>query len=472
MVHAHSSKKVLVIGYTNHALDQFIEELLDVGIPGGDMIRLGSKSTTRTAPLLMKSQRSGKRTREVWSAIDMIKKQRRAFVEQLIPATAAYLRPAGHFEEIMEHLEFSDNDQAFFGYFKVPTDDSGFKQVGKKGKAIQRDYLYDRWKQGMDPGVLHRLVSTEANAIWKMPLDTRKKYINDWTETIIRERVAAVQLPGKEIDKAQENIDELLDEANVELLRSKRVIACTTTAAAMYNKMIRAAKPDIVLVEEAGEILESHVLTALAPTVQQLILIGDHKQLPPKINTYALSIAKGDGYDLNRSLFERLIIQGVPHTTLRKQHRMHPDISLYPRALTYPELLDDPKTFMRKRVKELHSRVIFVDHLEAETNYTALVDRNDTTVKASKQNPFEATMVLKCVKYLSQQGYKTDQMVVLTPYLGQLRLLLGLLETENDPILNELDSHDLIRAGLMTQAAAKVEKRPLRLSTIGEFGLM
>lgn len=151
---------------------------------------------------------------------------------------------------------------------------------------------------------------------------------------------------------------------------------------------------------------------------------------------------------------------------------MHPDISLYPRALTYPELLDDPKTFMRKRVKGLHSRVIFVDHLEAETNYTALVDRNDTTVKASKQNPFEATMVLKCVKYLSQQGYKTDQMVVLTPYLGQLRLLLGLLETENDPILNELDSHDLIRAGLMTQAATKVEKRPLRLSTIGEFGLM
>jgi hypothetical protein len=59
-------------------------------------------------------------------------------------------------------------------------------------------------------------------------------------------------------------------------------------------------------------------------------------------------------------------------------------------------------------------------------------------------------------------------MVVLTPYLGQLRLLRENLKGENDPVLNDLDSASLIQAGLMTQAASKVRKRPLRLSTIGQ----
>ena len=77
-------------------------------------------------------------------------------------------------------------------------------------------------------------------------------------------------------------------------------------------------------------------------------------------------------------------------------------------------------------------------------------------------------MVLKVVRYLGQQGYGTQNMVVLTPYLGQLSVLRDLLRQDNDTILNELDSFEMTRAGLMTEAASKVVKRPLRLSTIGK----
>jgi hypothetical protein len=62
--------------------------------------------------------------------------------------------------------------------------------------------------------------------------------------------------------------------------------------------------------------------------------------------------------------------------------------------------------------------------------------------------------------------------VVLTPYLGQLSLLRQLLSKENDPILNDLDSFDLVRAGLMTPASAAHSKRPIKLSTVGEFKLI
>ena len=80
----------------------------------------------------------------------------------------------------------------------------------------------------------------------------------------------------------------------------------------------------------------------------------------------------------------------------------------------------------------------------------------------------EAEMVLKCVKYLGQNGYGTDEIVVLTPYLAQLQLLREVLSRENDPVLNDLDSYDLVRAGLMPAATAKLSKKPVRISSIGK----
>lgn len=108
-------------------------------------------------------------------------------------------------------------------------------------------------------------------------------------------------------DKCQSRLGATLGKKNREILKLKWFIGCTTTATAIYSKDIRHTSPSIVLLEEAGEILEAHMLTAMTPETKHLILIGDHQQLRPKINNYSLSTEKGDGYNLNASLFERLI---------------------------------------------------------------------------------------------------------------------------------------------------------------------
>jgi len=41
-----------------------------------------------------------------------------------------------------------------------------------------------------------------------------------------------------------------------------------------------------MLVEEAGQVLEAHVLGSLVPSVEHLILIGDPQQLRPTLNNY------------------------------------------------------------------------------------------------------------------------------------------------------------------------------------------
>ncbi|RYP89995.1 hypothetical protein DL770_003898 [Monosporascus sp. CRB-9-2] len=460
-LYSNSKQRVMVIAYTNHALDQFLEELMDAGIPQSSMIRLGSKSTERTAYLLMPRHFNGRLVSGSMAQIAKIKEEQSELREELHSAFEEYFNFTPSFQSIREHLEFSQDDRHFYEAFALPAEEKKWKRVGKKGKEVREDYLFERWRQGGDPGNFTKHVREDLEMVWDMEPALRNEHLTKWVGALIQEKVEGIEELTKTFDLNQQRIDDLYNTSKVELLRSKRIIGCTTTAAAMQQKLIRAASPDVILVEEAGEILESHVLTAMSPSVKQLILIGDHKQLRPKVNNYALTVEKGDGYDLNMSLFERLIRQGFRHTTLRKQHRMDPEISRIARALTYPDLEDGYRTAGRPMIDGLRDRVIFVNHEHPETELPSIADRRDVGYKSSKQNEFESVMVLRLVRYLAQQGYGTDRMVVLTPYLGQLRLLRQKLEKENDPILNDLDAWALIQAGLMTQAASKVGKRPL-----------
>lgn len=72
--------------------------------------------------------------------------------------------------------------------------------------------------------------------------------------------------------------------ASFNSIDSKRIIAATTVGCAKNNQLIKDALPDILIIEEAGEVLEPHLITSLFPSIKQVILIGDHKQLRPKLN--------------------------------------------------------------------------------------------------------------------------------------------------------------------------------------------
>ena len=64
----------------------------------------------------------------------------------------------------------------------------------------------------------------------------------------------------------------------------------------------------IVIVEEAAEVLEAHIVTSMPETTQHLILIGDHQQLKPSPTVYALA----KKYNLDLSLFERMVRETYP----------------------------------------------------------------------------------------------------------------------------------------------------------------
>ncbi|OPB41385.1 hypothetical protein A0O28_0081030 [Trichoderma guizhouense] len=463
--------RILVLSYTNHALDQFLEDLMDIGIDENNMVRIGSKATARTDALRIDTL---SRIPQGRSSLDIRPMLNATRSEQLDTATRLdnllqSLKSQVPLQEILDMLEFSDSGMRYWSAFQVP---DGDQIAGKKNKALKPVDVFDRWLNGKNLGSLGMLaahIDPEDYPIWNIPPERRQTLYNEWANQVRQEQVNDFAQLAETANNLYRQIDSLFKESKRNVVKNRRIIGCTTTGAAMYQSIIRAASPDIVLVEEAGEILEAHVITSLSPSVKQLILIGDHKQLRPKVNNYNLTVEKGEGFDLNVSLFERLIRQGHRFAVLQEQFRSHPDISQFARLLAYPELKDGPKTHDHKPIRGLQKRVVFVHHEHPEEQLNNVSDRRDPTSKASKKNAYEAEMVLKTVKYLSQQGYKSEDMVVLTPYMGQLSLLRQTLSEINDPYLNELDTHDLVRAGLMTQAASKAAKAKLRLSTVDNY---
>jgi len=85
-------------------------------------------------------------------------------------------------------------------------------------------------------------------------------------------------------------LQKILEENDRDVLRSARVVGMTTTNAAMNRSLVVGLGAKVVLVEEAAEVLEAHILTCLSPTNQQLILIGDHCQLRPRTQVVLLGL--------------------------------------------------------------------------------------------------------------------------------------------------------------------------------------
>jgi superfamily I DNA and/or RNA helicase len=141
-----------------------------------------------------------------------------------------------------------------------------------------------------------------------------------------------------------------------------------------------------VLVEEAAEVFEAHIVTALTRDTEHLILIGDHEQLRPNPAVYDLS----HNYNLSMSMFERLINNKVPHATLDTQRRMRPEISKM-MNLIYPNLKNHESVTNYPSVKGLQKNLFFLNHKFLESS---------NELMQSKLNTEEAKLVVRFVQYL------------------------------------------------------------------------
>ncbi|CAM9550665.1 unnamed protein product [Scytosiphon promiscuus] len=285
---------------------------------------------------------------------------------------------------------------------------------------------------------------TQGRSVWALSREERWTLCRHWQQAAAaksRERLASM-------------IDEFFDlwerhnshktQGERAVLREAEVVGMTTTGVAMHQDLVESLGAAIVVVEEAAEVMEAHILAVLTQSTQHLILIaGDHLQLRPKAEVYRLTKESRRGFDLDVSMFERLVEERrVPVHDLATQRRMRPEIADLIRPAVYPNLKDAPHVLRYPSVKGMRQNLFFWDH--------AVPEDSSGTVASSKTNRHEAKLVAGLVLYLLKQGY-TEQgdITVLTPYLGQLFVLKDIVGSSSvlHVQVNERDSAKLDEMG-------------------------
>ena len=174
---------------------------------------------------------------------------------------------------------------------------------------------------------VNAMAEREANVVigvMRLPVKERWRLYHFWLKKFRRKLCEKPQHMATEFHNAAQRLQEINSHTDLKVMERMKVVGMTTTGAARYQHIIQQLASPIVIIEEAAEVLEAHVITALNPDCKHVILIGDHKQLRPSPTVYELA----HKYHFDLSLFERMINNGLDCVTLSTQHRMRPEISL------------------------------------------------------------------------------------------------------------------------------------------------
>lgn len=519
-------RPILLVCQTNHALDNFLVDLRDAGVP--KLLRVGSGSKeewTDSINLLEQRQKTRLRKHETQLKANLANEKKVANQElellcngihlivpaipRVIDQLTTYLAAVSsqthtgivswpyvqatvyrHYPEFYNQITLSARGplaQTFaFEYWAGGGDLENIRslhvQLASRLSQLSTDKATppqeDVDRILLDLSYHAKFQSAQAeSSIWNLPLSERQRLVRGWEMEVDKESFA--QELTKRYFKLRDKTDaikDILNERDIRIMKSHNVIGMTTTACAARWEILRALEVEVLICEEAAEVMEPHTLCSLLPTIKHAIFIGDPQQLRPETNERLLSLETQEGatYRLNESLLERLMMprdlssSAMPTSHLNVQRRMHPDIASLCR-ITYPYLQDHESTRQRAPVHGLEHRMFWWDHREPEL-------KSDDDLK-SHANLHEVDMVASLVEYLLRDGaYSQGDIAVLTPYSGQLAKLHERLSTTCDIWLSDKDRQTLLEDDILALGEESRTTKDevaisdmLRIATVDDF---
>ncbi|KAJ5264543.1 hypothetical protein N7505_007336 [Penicillium chrysogenum] len=479
---------ILVICYTNHALDQFLKHLLDVGIR--KVIRIGGRSQA--------TELEGKNLRVVSKDIGKTRVESQTLgksygsLEECMKSAGYSMKPLHQSQkglswDVMQHflrrrwpriheqLEQPDMDG-----FTTVTDDKLLNWLGVKWMNAQNDQKQN--ESEVDDVRLEGLTRAAKENIHSLSIPDRRILAMSWFKQWQENEAASLFEALDRAASLREDINAVHEEVNRRALIQADVIGITTTALARHIETLRRVGTKVIICEEAAEVMEAHVISALMPGVEHFIQIGDHRQLRPQIQNHSLSLESPTGktWQLDRSQFERRAVgepglKPAPIAQLNVQRRMRPEISQLIRRV-YPKLEDHESVLDLPKVVGMRNNLFWLDHRCDEDS------RHDGSRVKSHSNQWEVDMATALVRHLVRQGeYKSTDIALLTPYTGQLRKLRTSLSSDFEICLSERDLETLAADGIdniedenpESNGRKALEKKTLlqtlRLATVDNF---
>lgn len=467
---------IICVCYTNHALDQLLEQLWASGVK--QIIRIGGQSKSEVlADVNLRKVSQG--TEQTPAEKRLRWELRKSMTESrtVLCALVENLKRAGSVGGLQQYLQ-ARSQKHYAEIFEDSMDEEGFQRVRKRSKDALK-----HWLRGGDDfnGVRARTIEELQEASpFQMNACERQKLYDYWQAEIRETIITQISHEVQEFYEDDQQRKSIRSEIDLRCLNEADVIGITTTGLAKNLDILRKLEARVLLCEEAGEVLEAHILTALLPSLEHVILIGDHQQLRPQVQNYDLSreSSSGSKYSLDLSLFERLIDDplykqlAIPHRSLQTQRRMHPSIARLIRQTLYPSLQDAENVSSHPEVAGMRKRLFWLNHMNYEDHATAELH------STSHSNTYEVSMVTALVSHLVRQGvYQSHEIAVLTPYLAQLFKIRVALSAITAVALGERDLADAERQGLELEGfdtwLAPVRKtsllKALRVATVDNF---
>lgn len=291
----------------------------------------------------------------------------------------------------------------------LPNDDHLFKNI-QSSRARILDFVCKMLRNPNDYMSL-KMVRRVKN-VWGLSHKDRWRLYKFWIRNISLQFSDHRHNLVKQFDDFSKAVESERFEQDVKILKSCYMVGMTTTGAASNMNLLREIQPRIVVVEEAAQVHEQHIIGCLTKELQHLILIGDHQQLRPAMNNHKLKCS----HKTDVSLMERLVMNKFPFHCLTFQHRMRPEISRMLTPSIYPTLQNHSTVLSYQDIKGMKHNLFFVNHQNLE---------NQTEFSTSYTNDFEAGMIAQLYKYLILQGYSNADITILSAYNDQVRKLRG-----------------------------------------------
>ncbi|KAK3336337.1 P-loop containing nucleoside triphosphate hydrolase protein [Cercophora scortea] len=459
--HRQGGPPIIVSAQTNHALDLLLAHCLDAG---AEIVRVGGRTEH---PRIMEHSiyqtrfrwKAGPDTIHVMKALERARKiniseiqalVRSVFCDELLNPKAlldAGVITLAQYESLCDDTMETHRDIAARGPFalwlgdslisaritqdKYPSQDD---RAEEQAKLVADEFEFDGDLdniaddeedqdriQGTEIKLAHVWTGREPGHIgaWQHEADHQLRYYEDLYEIEPALRgVVYRQLQAALLAAVTPNFTKLLARSveisrKLKAIRWKRdvqmvnalnidIVGCTTTGLTKYRGLIAALHPRSMLIEEAAETREANVTSALYPSIQQLILVGDHQQLAPRCDIHWLG---EEPYNLNVSLFQRMVNLKTPFVMLNQQRRMKEELRKIISPF-YPDLTDHPVVLSqanRPDVPGMGGRNCwFFDHTWPE----------EANSDQSKFNQEEAQMITGFVAYLVANGTPNDIVIL------------------------------------------------------------
>lgn len=226
-----------------------------------------------------------------------------------------------------------------------------------------------------------------------------------------------------------------LDEFDEIFANKASIIAATCLGIASRN-VLNDIDFDWVIVDEAAR---ATPLELLVPLVRgkRIILVGDHRQLPPVVNTQLSKLKLEERgireSDLEISLFEYIYkkISDEARVILTSQYRMHPDISKMVGDVFYPDIDISTTIQPDERMHNLDwwpKSIKWIDTSKCK-------DSKEVDDLLSKKNPLEAKVILDQLEQIESRYREIKKInvsiAVISGYDAHKNLLYNLIKPKD-----------------------------------------